>query len=391
MSSPSPTSPATHRSPDGVVIGAGAIGCALAWRLAQRGLLIWVVDPGPPGGEATGASAGILAPQVEAHEAGSLLTLQLASRERYPALVAELANATGLDVGYRRMGALLVAGLDQVAELEQRAAWQRSHGLALERLAPADGRAHEPALGEYAAALRFADEAQIEPQRLVRALERAARAAGVEFVHGRALRVLHQAGAVSGLVLGDGSGERVVTTARVVVAAGSWSSLVEGALLPPPAVYPVRGQIVEVEAPSLHLRHVIFGHGGYLVPRPDGRVLLGSTEERAGYQKEVTVAGVSTVLQIAQRLVPALAGATLLRTWSGLRPCTEDRLPFLGSTPIAGLHLATGHFRNGILLCPITADALTASILGEPPPVDLTPFAIARLATQNTTGVHSAA
>jgi glycine oxidase len=390
MSSLSPTSPATHRSPDGVVIGAGAIGCALAWRLAQRGLLTWVVDPGPPGGEATGASAGILAPQIESHGAGPLLTLQLASRERYPALIAELTTATGMDVGYRRSGGLLVAGPDEVAGLEQRATWQRALGLHLERLSPADGRVHEPALGEHAAALRFADEAQVEPQRLVRALERAARAAGAEFVHGRALRVLHQAGAVSGVVLGDGSGERIVATPRVVVAAGSWSSLVEGALLPPPAVYPVRGQIVEVETHALHLRHVVFGYGGYLVPRPDGRVLLGSTEERTGYQKEVTVAGVTAVLQTAQRLVPAIAGAAILRTWSGLRPCTGDRLPFLGPTPIAGLHLATGHFRNGILLCPITADALAACALGEPPPVDLTPFSITRLATPHAGGPSAA-
>jgi glycine oxidase len=175
-----------------------------------------------------------------------------------------------------------------------------------------------------------------------------------------------------------------------VVAAGSWSSLVEGALLPPPAVYPVRGQIVEVETHT-RLRHVVFGPGGYLVPRPDGRVLLGSTEERAGYQKEVTVAGMTAILQMAQRVVPALAGATLLRTWSGLRPCTDDRLPFLGPTPVAGLHLATGHFRNGILLCPITADALTASLLGEPSPVDLAPFSIDRLSTPRAAGVHSAA
>jgi glycine oxidase len=165
--------------------------------------------------------------------------------------------------------------------------------------------------------------------------------------------------------------------AHVVLACGSWSALVDGVGLPARAVAPVRGQMIELETRPTPLRHVIFGDGGYLVPRRDGRVLCGSTEEHT-WDKQVTPAGLERLVGRVRRLCPALAEAPIARSWSGLRPGTPDGLPILGPSPLAGLHLATGHYRNGILLLPITTEVVVASVTGAAPPVPLAPFSPAR-------------
>lgn len=359
---------------DLAIIGGGVQGCAVAWRLAQRGLRPLVIERSAPGAEASSAAAGMLVPQQECDEPGPLFELGRASHARYPDFVRELEAASGVSVGYRVSGVLALARTeaDEAAQ-RRKAAWQVAAGARAELL---DGDAVaklEPALAPCRSALRFPDGAQLEPSRLMQALRVAATRAGVEFRVGQARRVLVEERRVVGL---DVDGERL-PVARALLAAGSWSALVEGTGLPTGAVYPVRGQLVGLQAPPALLSHVVFG-GGYLVPRSDGRIVVGSTMENVGFHRGETAQAIARLLNLAIALSPALAEAQLLRAWSNFRPATADHLPLLGPTPIRGLHLATGHFRNGILLAPVTADALTALLCDEPPPCDLRPFSIAR-------------
>ena len=275
-----------------------------------------------------------------------------------------------------------------------RMAWQKKAGLRVSLLSPEALREAEPELCRCPAALHFPDDHQVEADKLARALSLAAAQAGARFVQAHVQRVLHDGKRALGVAV---EGE-TISAASVVVAAGSWSSLVEGSTLSARAVRPMRGQIVELFTRPPALRHVIFGHvpllgpqksqeaqggprptvSGYLVPRRDGRVVAGSTMELVGFRKEVTVSGLSRLLRLIAGLAPGLAEAEVRRTWAGFRPYPEDALPILGPTPIDGLYLCTGHFRNGILLTPISAEAVCAGITGswgpgvEPP--DLAPF-----------------
>jgi glycine oxidase len=370
------TSPS--RSPDVAIIGGGIMGSAVAFRLAQRGVAVTVIERGIPGAEASSAAAGILGPQMEADGPGPLLELGLQSRALYPALAAELRDTTGIDVGYTRSGVLAIA-LDESGdeELSRRRAWQQARGLRAEALSGDAARVVEPALGPAVRSARsFPDDAQVNARELARAFSQAAAGAGARFSSGRYVRrVVIEAGAATGVEL-DGE---VLAAGAVVVAAGSWSGLVEGAGLPPATVRPARGQLVSIETRPPLFRQVVSVHGrGYLVPRRDGTVLAGSTVEMAGFRKEVTVGGLAAILTLARTLVPALADAPVTGTWSNFRPFTEDHLPVLGTTSVRNLVLATGHFRNGILLAPVTAEAIAALVATGQSPVDLAPFSVAR-------------
>jgi glycine oxidase len=372
-----------NRATDVAVIGGGIMGCAVALRLCQRGLGVTVIERGIPGAEASSAAAGILGPQMEAEGPGPLLELGLKSRALYPALAAELRDLTGIDVGYDRSGVLAVA-FDEAGEaaLSARRAWQLARGLRVDSLSGEAARAREPALGPAVrAALAFNDDAQVVARELARAFSQAAAGAGARFLTGRYVRrVLIDNGAVTGLEL-DGD---VLPAATVVVAAGSWSGLVEGAGVPPAIVRPARGQLVSIETRPPLFRHVVSAPGGYLVPRRDGTVLAGSTVEMAGFRKEVTVGGLAAILTLARMVIPALADAPVTGSWSNFRPFTEDHLPVMGATAVRGLVLATGHFRNGILLAPITAQAIAELIATGKAPIDLAPFAIDRFAMRTT-------
>jgi glycine oxidase len=364
--------------PDVAVIGGGVMGCAVALRLAQRGLAVTVIERGIPGAEASSAAAGILGPQMEADGPGPQLELGLRSRALYPALAAELREATGIDIGYVKSGVLAVS-LDEAgdAELAARRTWQTARGLRVETLSAPLLRTHEPNLAaEIGAALRFPDDAQVNARELARAFSQAAAAAGARFLQGRYVRrVVIERGAATGVEL-DGE---TLSAGSVVVAAGSWSGLVEGAGVPATVVRPARGQLVSIETRPPLFRHVVAVHGrGYLVPRRDGTVLAGSTVEMAGFRKEVTVGGLAQILTLARTLVPALADAPVTGTWSNFRPYTEDHLPVLGTTAVRGLVLATGHFRNGILLAPATAQAIAELVATGESSVDLAPFSVAR-------------
>jgi glycine oxidase len=320
----------------------------------------------------------MLAPQVEAHGPGPLFTLLMESARRWPAFAAELRERSGgVDVGHRTDGTLLLAGdEDEAARLEARLAWQRAAGLSFELLdGPALARL-EPALERAPRAARFPGDHQVEPQKVVRALVAACVHAGIDLVRAGVRRVCHDRAHVLGVELDDG---RSLDAAQVVVAAGAWSALIDGVPLPAGAVFPVRGQMIELRCAAPPFRHVVFGAGGYLVPRADGRVVCGSTEERAGYAKEVTAAAVAALCARAVRLCPALAAAPLADRWAGLRPASADALPYVGTSAIAGLHLATGHYRNGILLAPLTAEIVAALVTGAAVPVDTTALSPARI------------
>ena len=363
------------RAPDAVLIGGGVMGCASALALAEAGAKVVVLEKSVPGAEASSAAAGILGAQSEAHEPGPLFELARMSRSLYGALAERLQRATGIDVGYRPSGVLEVASdRERRAELTHKVAWQieADTGVALlERPLVAQ---LEPALAaENTFGVDFAGDGRIDPPLLLKALHIAASRAGAEFRAGAYVRAIDVDGDLArGVVLEDGAR---IESPVVVVAAGSWSTLVVGVPLAPGAVKPARGQIALLELGEPPIRRVIVGPKCYLVPRDDGRVLVGSTLEFVGYRREVTARAVRDLLNAAIELVPCLAEATLGRTWSNFRPYTDAGTPFIGPTHVRGLYLATGHYRNGILLAPITAEIVRALAQGTPPPIDLAPFA----------------
>ena len=362
---------------DVVVIGAGVQGCAVALRLAQAGKDVLVLERSIPGAEASSAAGGILSPGVEAVEPGPFDDLCRASLARYPALARELEAATELHVGFRGGGTLEVALDDQHAQiLAARAERLEKNGIAVQILDDAATRALEPGLSpELRGALFFPDESSIDPRPFARALYQAAHGAGARFQTGQVHRIVHEGGRA---VAVDHETGRLGADA-IVLAAGAWSALVEGSGLPRGAVRPVRGQIALLDTRPRLLSRVVFSDKGYVVPRADGRVLCGSTMEEVGFEKAVTAGGLRAVLELAIEIAPRLASAPIIETWSNFRPASPDGWPVLGASIVPGLFYATGHTRNGILLTPITADAVAAAVLGKPPPVDLSPFSAARL------------
>ncbi len=362
---------------DVIVIGAGVQGCAVAWRLAQGGRRVLVLERSIPGAEASSAAGGILSPGVEAVEPGPFYDLCRASLARYAGFVRELERATEVAVGFRPGGTLEVALDDAHAQLlAARAERLARRAMPAEILDDAAARRLEPGLSSAArGALYFPDEASVDPRPLARALYLAAHGAGALFRTGQVHRILHEGGRAAGV---EHEAGRLEADA-VVLAAGAWSTLVEGGGLRRGAVRPVRGQMAVLDTRPRLLSRVVFSDKGYLVPRADGRVLCGSTMEEVGFEKAVTAGGLRAVLDLAIEIAPALARAPLVETWSSFRPASPDGWPILGASAIPGLWYATGHTRNGILLTPVTADAVSAALLGSTPPVDLAPFSARRL------------
>jgi glycine oxidase len=363
---------------DVVVIGAGVQGSSVALRLAQAGRSVVVLERAVPGAEASSAAGGILSPGVEAVEPGPFYSLSRASLARYAAFARELEATTGISVGLRFLGTLEVALDDDHARvLAARAEKLLKHGLPVEVLDDAAARRLEPALSpETRGALLFPDEGSLDPRLLARATYVAAARAGATFLTGQVRRIVVEGGRARGVEHERGR----IEADLVVLAAGSWSLQVEGHGLPPGAVRPVRGQIAVVDTRPPLLSRVVFSGHGYVVPRPDGRILCGSTMEEVGFEKAVTPAGLRHVFEVAMGIAPALERAPVVETWSNFRPASPDGEPILGRGTVEGLLYATGHSRNGILLAPITGEAIAAEALGKAPPVDLAPFSPARLA-----------
>jgi glycine oxidase len=363
---------------DVVVVGAGVQGSSVALRLAQAGRRVTVLERSVPGAEASSAAGGILSPGVEAVEPGPFYALCRASLARYPAYVQEVEELSGMSLALRHGGTLEVALDDQHARiLAARAHKILAHGLPVEAIDDAEVRRLEPAISpEARGALFFADEGSLDPRALARAAYVAAARAGASFVTGQVRRIVIEGGRAAGVEHESGR----IDADAVVLAAGSWSMQVEGNGLPPGSVRPVRGQIAVLDTRPPLLRRVVFSGHGYVVPRPDGRILCGSTMEEVGFEKAVTAGGLRHVLGVGIGIAPALERAPVVESWSNFRPASPDGEPILGAGTTPGLFYATGHTRNGILLAPITADAIAAAILGGAPPVDLTPFSPARLA-----------
>jgi glycine oxidase len=370
---------------DAIVIGGGVIGLCVARALVRRKVMrVTLIERASLGAEASSAAAGMLAAQVEAMSADAFLELSLASRALYPDLAADLLEETGIDIELERTGTLYLGFTEEdEREIEARYRWQRSAGLVVEELSVDEARRLEPGLSPHARrALRFPLDAQVENRRLVAALARSVERSGVRLLTGTNVEsVLIESGRVTGVNTSRGA----ISAPLVIVAAGAWVSFIQTtggsssatADALPLRVEPVRGQMLCFETGVRPLSHVVYSPRGYLVPRLDGRLLAGSTTERAGFEKRVTGGGILSITRHALEIAPLVEGLPLVDAWAGLRPRAqgEDEWPVIGgSAETAGLYYATGHYRNGILLAPITGELLAEEITTGMRPLLLEPF-----------------
>ncbi|WP_134685753.1 glycine oxidase ThiO [Brevibacillus migulae] len=368
---------------DFIVVGGGIIGLSLAYELVTRGASVTLIEQGQWGGEASQAAAGMLAPYKEFKEDGPLFELGRKSLSLYPEWALQLENETGIEVQLKRGGILTVAASEaDIREIQAKYVWQKQAGCNLEWLTGDALHEREPLLSAKLQAGIFSpDEGDVNNQLLLKALHAACQRRGVKLLAGHV---------VTGLIT---SGERItgVKTAagehnacHTVLTAGAWAGIMAEWLGYANQVRPVRGQIAAVSSVGIPLRHVVFGPDGYLVPKRDGRIILGATEDEAGYCREVTAGGISRVLQGVQTIIPSVANAAFLQAWAGLRPASLDGLPLLGPIPDwAGISMAAGHFRNGILLAPVTAKLMADWLVdgkGQP----LAPFDPGRLRELHT-------
>jgi len=371
-------------SADVLIVGGGVIGCALACELAREGAKVGLLDRQKPAAEATWAAAGMLAPGPEGPGSEPLVPLGRASLALYPGFVEGIETVSGMRTGFRRPGALVAffgprANHEQGEYLAELARFE----MAGEPLTGEEARRREPLLNpEVAAAIWLAEEASIDNRALGWSLAVAASRQGVELRAGvEAQGLILEGSRCRGVVAG---GEKI-PAGHVVIAAGCHSAGIEHAGRYAPTL-PARGQMAAFTAGTAMPRTVLRSHRGhlvgYLVPREDGRLIAGSTMEYAGFDKSLTPGGLGKILGAAVEMIPALENAPILETWSGLRPDTPDHLPILGPTDIDGLSIATGHFRNGILLAPITSRLARQWILGQRTDLPLDPFLPSRFAAQ---------
>jgi glycine oxidase len=370
-----------HKRPNVVIIGAGVIGLGIGWRLARRAS-VTIFDRGKAGAGASHAAAGMLAACCEAEPGEeALIALGRESQARWPRFAAELLRESGIDVELRDEGTLVLAlTADDQATIAQRLEFQRSLDLPLEWLTPAATRAREPHLaGKIAGALFSPQDHQADNRKLVQALRVAAEAAGVNIRELQPVKeIVVKGGRATGVVLEGGAH---VAADVVVLAAGAWSRTIGG--LPPdrrPPVRPVKGQMLalRMDRGSPLLKHVLWAPGAYLVPRRDGRLVIGGTVEEKGFDETVTAGGLLALLEAAWRAVPAVEELPVDEIWVGHRPGSRDDAPILGPGPLDGLFYATGHHRNGILLMPVTADAMARLILDNVIEPAIKPFGLER-------------
>jgi glycine oxidase len=369
----------TFNSPDVAVIGGGVIGLAIAWRAAVRGLRPIVLERGRVGAGTSFHAAGMIAPASEATPGEEpLLALGQDSAARYPEFVAGLeADAGGESVGYRRCGTLLVArDGDEAEALERELALRTRSSLDARRLRPSEARRLEPALAPaLRLALELPDDHAVDPRALCAALARAVVHRGGQVREGTAVAGLDAAG----VVLEDGSR---LTAEHVVIAGGVWSDALDG-VGDGVGLRPVKGQIMRLHdpaGPGLLERVIRFG-AAYVVPRGDGRYVIGATSEERGFDTTVTAGAAYELLREAGELVPGISELVLDEFTAGLRPATPDSLPAIGPSATANVWWATGHFRGGVLLAPATAELMVGMLCGDPADRLAAALAPARFAT----------
>ncbi len=376
---------------DAIVIGGGVIGCSIAWRLAQAGMQVAVLERGKVGCEASYAAGGMLAPLAEANAADGFFHLAVASRAMYADFARELKAASGIDIEYRTEGTLYLSLTEEDdEELDRRWQWQHEAGLNVKRLNAECVRKLEPLANEKLRwALKFPDDHQVNNRRLIEALHAAARNAGAHFFpHTEAHQILSEHRAGQRYITGVAHARGNAVAPTVVVAAGCWTGklLFDGSstLIP---VRPIRGQMIAIEMPATGLNHVIYSRRGYLIPRLGGFVIAGSTTENVGYDKRVTAQGMAAVINKAVEIAPQLQEQAIVETWAGLRPFGLDQWPVIGADPkVNGLLYATAHYRNGILLTPATAKAVSELVLTGNSSINLSPFAPGRFGLEPPIG-----
>ena len=345
---------------DAIIVGGGLIGSAIALELAGEKLRVILIDRQQPGREASWAAAGMLSPGPDSPEAAPLVPLGKESLQLYPEFIAAVEQASGMAVNFAREGTFeIFAGPQSESARDAMVEEYRRLEIAIEAISPEAARTVEPSLGRAAAVAWLPEEATVDPRLLTEAVLAGADRRGAEIRAGCAVdSLLCRDGSCAGIVAG---GERM-EAAHVVIAAGSFCGTIsdcgsgtEGNLARYAPVRPVRGQMIALRSESVKLQRVLRSQRGYLVPRPDGRIIAGSTLEDAGFVKQVTPEGIQRILDGAAELAPGLADAKIVEQWAGLRPDTPDHFPIIGPTKMSGLLMATGHYRNGILLAPVTA------------------------------------
>ncbi len=357
---------------DAVIAGGGLIGGAIALELALAGVRVAIFELGEPGREASWASAGILSPAPENPATIPLVPLGKASMSLYPQFVARVEEISGQQVGFRAKGTFeALFSRDAARELSTHVALHHGWGLRAEALSAEDARELEPALSpELEAAVLRPDEASVDNRALTQAVLDAARKSGAEiFPHREVRGVWREKQRCAGLLLEN----EKVSANWTIIAAGSFSASIAGVDAYAP-VRPAKGQMASLRAERLKIERVLWSDKIYLVPRNDGRILAGATVEYVGFDRKVTAGALATVLSGAIELAPGLAHARVEETWAGLRPDSPDHLPILGPADIGGLLIATGHFRSGILLTPITAQLIREWVTEQPVSVDCERF-----------------
>ncbi len=365
------------RTYDVAIIGGGIIGLSIGFELAAKNLRVIVLDRQEPGREASWAAAGMLSPAPDSPRDLPLVPFANESLRLYPQFVEEIEQASGKSAAYARAGALEVFfGENGAHECELRLRELQQLRIAAHVVGTNEARAMQPEIGEsVSAVLHLPEEGMVEPRALMDALLTAARRRGVEIRAGSPVsRFVHEGTRCTGVMAGNDG----ISASNVILAAGCFSGEIAAKdsfkqLAP---TRPVRGQMIALRPSNRagELRRVVRSERGYLVPRRDGRIVAGSTSEEAGFEKQVTAAGLRKILGASLEMCPALGHAEVVEMWSGLRPGTPDDLPILGPTGTAGLWIATGHYRNGILLAAATAKLFGAWITGAVPPLDVDRF-----------------
>jgi glycine oxidase len=370
---------------DAIFVGGGVIGLACAWRAAQCGASVCVLDRDRPAAGATGVAAGMLAPVGEAlWGEETLLQLNLESLQRWPPFAEELEDEAGTEVEFDAGGALHVAlDRDEAEEVRRRYELHRKLGLDTEWLTGRGCRQVEPGLATAVrGGVNVQGEASVDPRRLVAALLGALDRHGVPVHSGAEVVAASREGGSWRVGTGDG---REFEAQNIVLTAGCWSGQLDW--LPPdakPPVRPVKGEILTLRGPADEpvCERIVAGERVYMVPRADGRLIVGATVEERGFDTTLTAGGVHELLREAYRLLPEIAELELHEAAVGLRPGTPDNAPLIGRSSVDGLLVATGHFRNGVLQAPVTADCVAELLAGDETPNDLAPFAPGRFATR---------